>query len=59
MKSEYLTAREVARLLRVSYSTLLRLVGRGVLQPVPGLRVKRFARADINALAKGGQGVIL
>jgi excisionase family DNA binding protein len=41
------TAEEVARILKVDYKTVLRLIERGLLKPLPGIRHKRITEAEL------------
>ncbi|MCU0973629.1 MAG: helix-turn-helix domain-containing protein [Burkholderiales bacterium] len=49
------TGREVAALLRVSPTTIWRMVHRGALVPLPGSGKMLFARDRIDALVNGAQ----
>jgi len=42
------TANEVADLLQVEYKTVLRLIKRGLLKAVPGIRHKRITEQELN-----------
>jgi len=50
------TAQEVADLLRVEYKTVLRLIKRNKLKPIPGIRHKRISETELNRFlsAEGG-----
>ena len=41
------TANEVADLLKVKYKTVLRLIQRGLLKPIPGIRHKRITEQEL------------
>ncbi len=42
------TAEEVAGILKVDYKTVLRLVKRGLLKTLPGIRHKRITEVELN-----------
>jgi excisionase family DNA binding protein len=42
------TADEVAGLLKVDYKTVLRLIQRGLLKAIPGIRHKRITEQELN-----------
>jgi excisionase family DNA binding protein len=42
------TAEEVASLLKVDYKTVLRLIKRGLLKAIPGIRHKRITEQELN-----------
>jgi excisionase family DNA binding protein len=42
------TAEEVASKLKVDYKTVLRLIQRGLLKTLPGIRHKRITEAELN-----------
>ena len=42
------TAEEVAGLLKVDYKTVLRLIQRGLLQAIPGIRHKRITEQELH-----------
>ena len=42
------TADEVAGLLQVDYKTVLRLIQRGLLKAIPGIRHKRITEQELN-----------
>ncbi len=42
------TAEEVASQLKVEYKTVLRLIQRGLLKTLPGIRHKRITEAELN-----------
>jgi len=42
------TAEEVACLLKVDYKTVLRLIKRGLLNAIPGIRHKRITEQELN-----------
>ena len=42
------TANEVAGLLKVDYKTVLRLIQRGLLKAIPGIRHKRITEQELN-----------
>jgi excisionase family DNA binding protein len=42
------TADEVAGLLQVDYKTVLRLIKRGLLKAIPGIRHKRITEQELN-----------
>ena len=42
------TAEEVASILKVDYKTVLRLIERGLLKTLPGIRHKRITEAELN-----------
>ena len=51
------TATEVACLLQVDYKTVLRLIQRGLLKAIPGIRHKRITEDEIKRfLGAGGKG---
>ncbi len=41
------TANEVADVLKVKYKTVLRLIQRGLLKPIPGIRHKRITEQEL------------
>jgi excisionase family DNA binding protein len=41
------TATEVAELLKVEYKTVLRLIQRGLLKAIPGIRHKRITEQEL------------
>ncbi len=41
------TAEEVARILKVDYKTVLRLIERGLLKSLPGIRHKRITEGEL------------
>ncbi|MGA9778082.1 MAG: helix-turn-helix domain-containing protein [Verrucomicrobiia bacterium] len=41
------TAREVAGMLKVEYKTVLRLIQRGLLRTIPGIRHKRITEQEL------------
>ena len=41
------TAEDVARILKVDYKTVLRLIERGLLKSLPGIRHKRITEAEL------------
>jgi excisionase family DNA binding protein len=41
------TAREVAGMLKVEYKTVLRLIQRGLLKAIPGIRHKRITEQEL------------
>lgn len=41
------TAREVAEVLKVEYKTVLRLIQRGLLKAIPGIRHKRITEQEL------------
>ena len=44
---------ETATVLGVSFPTVYRLIARGVLRPLPGLRHKRLPRKQVHAFVEG------
>ena len=42
------TADEVAGLLKVDYKTVLRLIKRGLIKAIPGIRHKRITEQELN-----------
>ena len=42
------TADEVADVLKVEYKTVLRLIKRGLLKAIPGIRHKRITEQELN-----------
>jgi excisionase family DNA binding protein len=46
---------ETATVLGVSLPTVYRLVTRGVLRPLPGLRHKRLPKKQVHAFVEGGR----
>lgn len=47
-KVKVYTAEEVAGLLKVDYKTVLRLIKRGLLKAIPGIRHKRITEQELN-----------
>jgi excisionase family DNA binding protein len=45
------TAQEAAEWLQVDYKTVLRLIQRGYIKPLPGLRHKRITEHELNRYA--------
>lgn len=56
--SIYVSAEEAARWIGVSRATLYAYVSRGLIhsEPIPGSKVRRYRRTDVEALAKRGRG---
>ena len=48
---------ETATVLGVSLPTVYRLVARGILRPLPGLRHKRVPKKQVYAFVEGGRSV--
>jgi len=46
-RAETLSPAQVAKLMDVSYATVLRLIKRGLLRPLPGLRHKRITPGEL------------